>query len=388
MKNICKKATMFIISMILVSSSIAIADINNKQNVEPIDEYIVWDNDMDFDNLVAAIQPINPVNIDVYPADDFQLEAISYVTGVIWIGGFIDTEPEPLDWCIDIYLDEGTGELPGEEMLDSFCYSWEEINKTEINESVWLMEVELPYSVLVTTDKYWISIYAIGDSPPTTGWGYHFDTIKMSQAVFKSDYFGYSTWTLIEKFVDYPADLCFQIKSSGNYIIDVEKQVLDEDGEWQDCDTENEALDVKVCNEITFKIIIENKGDFPLNDIVVSDLMEDGLGYVSADPEPDDYNHEPPYHYFLWNFPGEFSPGETIEILITAHVEGPDCSINYNFVDAEGEDIDGNPFSDEDYCYIHAVKKSKTLSLPFINWLESHPRLFQFLQFFLQIFEI
>ena len=210
----------------------------------------------------------------------------------------------------------------------------------------------------------------------------------MKQAVFKSDFYGYTVWTPITKIVDYPADLCFQLISSGNYSIDVEKQVLDKDGEWQDCDTENEALDVKICNDIKFKIIIENTGDFPLNDIVVSDLMEDGLGYVSADPEPDDYNYDPPYHYFLWNFPGEFSPGETIEIEITAHVEGPDCSIDYNFVNAEGEDIEGNPFSDEDYCYIHAVKKSKILSLPFINWLEDHPKLFPLLQLVLQLFEM
>ena len=388
MKNIWKEATIFIISIILISSSVAIADITKKQNVGPIDEYIVWDNDMDFDNLAEAIEPINPINIDVYPADDFQLETPSYLTGIIWIGGFIFADPEPWDWCIDIYLDDGTGNFPGDEDVGSFCFGWDEINKTEISERIWEMEVELPYNILLTTEKYWISIYGIGDSTPTSVWGYHPDTILLSSAVFKSEYYGYSTWTPITKLVGNPADLCFQLISSGNFSIDVEKQVLDKDGEWQDCDTENEALDVKICNDITFKIIIENTGDFPLNDIIVSDLMEDGLGYVSADPGPDDYNYDPPYHYFLWNFPGEFSPGETIEIEITAHVEGPDCSIDYNFVNAEGEDIEGNPFSDEDYCYIHAVKKSKILSLPFINWLEDHPKLFPLLQLVLQLFEI
>jgi len=206
----------------------------------------------------------------------------------------------------------------------------------------------------------------------------------LQQAVFKSDYYGYPTWTFITKIVDYPADMCFQLISSGNHSIDVEKQVMDEDGEWQDCDTENEALDVKICNDITFRIVIENNGDFPLYDVVVSDLMEDGLGYVSADPEPDDYNYDPPYHYFLWNFPEEFLPGDKIEIEITAHVEGPDCNIDSNYVNAEGEQIDGLTISDEDYCYIHAVKKSKTLSLPFLNWLQSNPKLFLLLHLLLQ----
>jgi uncharacterized repeat protein (TIGR01451 family) len=246
------------------------------------------------------------------------------------------------------------------------------------------MEVELPYTVILSTDKYWISIYAIGDSPPTSGWGYHLHTIILREAVFKSDYYGYLTWTPIEKIVDYPADLCFQLISDGNHSIDVEKQVMDEDGEWQDCDTENEALDVKICNDITFRIVIENNGDFPLYDIVVLDIMEDALSYVSADPEPDNYWHEDPYFYFLWNFSGEFLPGDKIEIEITAHVDGPDCSIDYNYVKVEGEDINGFTLSDEDYCYIHAVKKSKTLSLPFLNWLQSHSKLFPLLQLLIQ----
>ena len=406
MKNLWIKVNILLITMVLVSSSIAIADINNLetkkssntnsiitrdiiiQNVGPIAEYIIWDNDMDLDDLVAAIKPQNPLNIDVYPADDFQLENNAYISGVNWIGGFLEPNPQSWDWCIDIYLDDGTGEMPGEEISESFCFSWEEINKEEITESVWKMGVELPYTILLTTGKYWISIYAIGDSPPTAGWGYHLDTIKLHQAVFKSDFYGYLTWTLVEKIIDNPADLCFQLISTGNYSIDVEKQVMDKNGEWQDCDTENEALDVKICNDITFRIVIENDGDFPLNDIAVYDLMEDGLSYVNANPEPDNYSYDPPYHYILWNILEEFLPGEKIVIEITAHVDGPDCSIDSNYVKIEAEDEYGSIFSDEDYCYVHAVKKSKTLNLPFLNWLQSHPKLFQLLQFLLHRIEI
>jgi uncharacterized repeat protein (TIGR01451 family) len=393
MKKLWKKATILLIAMVFISSSIAIADINNLETkISKVEnpvitlerDYIVWDNGMDYDSLVAAIEPQTSGNIDVYPADDFQFETPTYVNGVHWIGGYIDSSSEEWDWCIDIYFDDGTGESPGEEILDSFCYNWGDINKEEITEGIWEMWVELPYNILFSTDKYWISIYAIGDSPPTSGWGYHFDIILLKQAVFKSFYYGYPIWTQITKIVDYPADLCFQLISIGNHSIDVEKQVRDKDGEWHDCDTENEALDVNICNDITFRIIIENNGDFPLYDLVVSDVMEDGLDYVSADPEPDDYYHDPPYHYFLWNFPGELLPDEKIIIGIIAHVDGPDCSIDYNYVNGEIDDIYGNTISDEDYCYIHAVKKSKTLNNPFINWLQNHQNQFPLLQLLLQ----
>lgn len=397
MKKLLREATILLIVMVLVSSSISIADINKlesqkttviNQNVSPIVEHIAWDNGMDYDNLVAAIEPQTPISMDVYPADDFQFDTITYVTGVHWIGGYIDLNPEDWDWCIDIYFDDGTGEMPGEEILDSFCYSWEDINKEEIAENVWEMWVELPYSIILTTDKYWISIYAIGDSPPTSGWGYHLDTIKLKPAVFKSEYYGYPNWIVITRILNYPADLCFQLISTGNYSINVEKQVMDRDGEWQDCDTENEALDVNICNDITFRIVIENDGDFPLSHIVVYDLMEDGLSYISADPEPDEYTHEPPYHYMMWNILEELLPGETIVIEITAHVDGPDCSIDSNYVKIESEDEYGSIFSDEDYCYIHAVKKSKTLNLPILNWLKSNTKLFHLRQLLFQRYEI
>jgi uncharacterized repeat protein (TIGR01451 family) len=399
MKKIWIKATILLIAMVLVSSSIAIADINNLETQKSLDtnpiitsdiinknvgskgDNIVWDNGLDYDGFVAAVEPLTPGHIDVYPADDFEFETLTYVTGVRWIGGYIDANPETWDWCIVIYFDDGTGDFPGEEIIDSFCYSWEDINKEEIVSGIWEMWVELPYSIVFQTDKFWISIYAVGDSLPTSVWGYHFDTIILKQAVFKSDYYGYPNWIFITKMVDYPADMCYQLISSGNLSINVEKQVMDKNGEWHDGDTENEALDVVICNDITFKIVIENDGDFPLYDIVVSDVMEDGLSYVSADPEPDEYTYDPPYHYMWWNFSGELIPSETIEIEITAHVEGPECSTDYNYVQAESEEINGYTISDEDYCYVHSVEKSKSINTLFLNFLENH-------QFLLKIFQI
>jgi hypothetical protein len=122
MKQIWKEATIFLFTIILVTSSSAMAGVNNLETKKSSNtnsgskgDYIVWDNNMDYDNLVAAIEPQTPVNIDVYPADDFQFETLTYVTGVRWIGGYIDYNPETWNWCIDIYFDDGTGDFPGDE---------------------------------------------------------------------------------------------------------------------------------------------------------------------------------------------------------------------------------------------------------------------------------
>ena len=90
----------------------------------------------------------------------------------------------------------------------------------------------------------------------------------------------------------------------------------------------------------------------------------------------------------MCNILEELLPGETIVIEITAHVDGPDCSIDSNYVKIEREDEYGSIFSDEDYCYIHAVKKSKTLNLPILNWLQSNTKLFHLRQLLFQRYEI
>ena len=213
-----------------------------------------------------------------------------------------------------------------------------------------------------------------GKVPSMTG------IIKLNQANFKSLYYGYSNWILITKMIGYPADMCYQLTASYNQSIDVEKQVMDEDGEWHDCDTENEALDVIICNDITFRIIIQNNGGFPLYDIGAYDVLVDKLKYISADPEPDDFVYDPPYYYINWYFPGELMPDETIEIEITAHVEGPECSTEFNFVEVIGN-YSGLNFTDDDYCYVHAYEKSRVIKSPFLSFLENH-------QFLLKIFQI
>jgi hypothetical protein len=62
-----------------------------------------------------------------------------------------------------------------------------------------------------------------------------------------------------------------------NPSIDVEKYVRDKDGNWVDADTEYEALDVFICSELKFKIVVHNDGDCPLFYINIHDRMHESL---------------------------------------------------------------------------------------------------------------
>ena len=164
--------------------------------------------------------------------------------------------------------------------------------------------------------------------------------------------------------------------------IDVEKYVLGLDGKWVDADTENEALDLPICHDGQFKIVIKNTGECALINIVVKDIMHESLKYTGADPEPDNVVNTPPEWVMDWMFPGPLAPGDTIEIYVNFHVEGPECSVDYNHVLVEGfcEECPGDIVQDEDWCWVHAYKKSKDLNMPFLQFLQSHPNIFPLLQ--------
>jgi hypothetical protein len=164
--------------------------------------------------------------------------------------------------------------------------------------------------------------------------------------------------------------------------IDVEKYVLDLDGDWVDADTEDEALDLPICHDGQFKIVIKNTGECELINIIVKDIMHDSLKYLGADPEPDNFDYTAPEYYMDWFIPGPLPPGGVIEIFINFHVEGPECSNDYNHVLVEGfcEECPTEIVRDEDWCWVHAYKKSKSLENPFFRFLQSHPNMFPLLQ--------
>ena len=182
--------------------------------------------------------------------------------------------------------------------------------------------------------------------------------------------------------VDYNDDYLYKVALSVEPCepsVDVEKYVKDKDGNWIDADTESEAVDLKICNDAEFKIVITNTGDCPLVDIIVFDTMHDSLNFTSANPDPDDWWYEEPHYYMMWNI-STLDETEVVEILITAHVDGPDSSTDLNHVNVTGECIHGKPVWDEDSCYVHCSEKSREINTPFLNWLQSHPNMFPILQ--------
>ncbi len=163
---------------------------------------------------------------------------------------------------------------------------------------------------------------------------------------------------------DFINDTAFELTGGCNSSIDVEKYVWDPvTNTWIDADTEDEALDLPICTDAKFKIVIHNDGCYPIYDINVTDIMNDSLEFIIADPDPDGSEYYPPNYYIYWYFSGLLNVGETIAINITAHVVGPECSIDSNYVEVEASS-DSEPYtvSDEDYAYVHAFENDPPTS--------------------------
>jgi hypothetical protein len=114
------------------------------------------------------------------------------------------------------------------------------------------------------------------------------------------------------------------------------------------------------------------------------DQMHDSLEYISANPEPDNVAHDPPYYYLDWHFDGPLMPCEIIEIIITFHVVGEECSIDVNHVEVTAVCEHGITVSDADDAYVHCYKPSRSIDRPFLQLIEKYPNLFQLIQKLLQ----
>jgi uncharacterized repeat protein (TIGR01451 family) len=127
--------------------------------------------------------------------------------------------------------------------------------------------------------------------------------------------------------------------------IDVEKYVWDDIlGEWVDADTDLDALDINISEVAMFKITIQNTGFLVnLSDIYIYDLMDDSMDFVDADIMPDTITPTGGGTALEWFGLGPLSPGEWINITVWAHVVGPHCSIDENFVFVEGKWYYGAP---------------------------------------------
>jgi hypothetical protein len=172
--------------------------------------------------------------------------------------------------------------------------------------------------------------------------------------------------------------------------IDIEKYVKDPNagGAWTDADTVDEAVDIPICNDAKFKIVVHNNGDSSIININISDQMHDSLNYIFANPEPKKvwYDSAKSEWRMYWLFEGPLNPCETIEIYIEAEVEGPECSVDYNRAFVNGITLNGEKVQDIDYAYVHAYKKSKELKISFSEFLQAPPNILLILKLLLHSF--
>jgi hypothetical protein len=402
MKQILKGAVVLLIAITMVFSTVAIADTQTKETTIELNTThqgsgygalgpVVWDNGMEYDGLAAA-QDDQAYPFSCYEADDFHFDVDTEVMDVHWVGGYWAGDPAEFDWCISFYKDDGSGESPAgmpyePTFAGPYCYAWDEITKEELEPGYYSMSVDLPETLtFIGCEKYWISIWGVGVYPPQSGWGMHQDPVTLTGAVWGSDFFGFPFWTPGFDVQGYDHDMCFQL--TGPQVcepgVDLEKQVWDEkNGRWVDADTENTAFDVVICTDIQFKITIINTGNCPLFQLEILDKMHNSLKYLGADPEPDEYYFEDPFHIMKWHIP-QLLPGQEIVIYVNAHVEGPECSIDVNHAEVQCQCEHGTVVFDEDDCFIHAKEKAREFNSPILNFLENHPNMFPLLQLVLQ----
>lgn len=235
-KNILKITSVLLITTTMILSTIAVtantnddtqlillvspksSTVNKQVNLQILDGIVVWDNGMNYENLLAAQwDPNDP--LDAYPADDFHFEEDTEVCDVHWVGGYWgqNYQQGACKWCIAFYYDRGDGKAPGELVQDPHCYEWEEIEKVLIEDDgngiFYNLSVDLPHNKLFEgCKKYWISIWAEDcEIPPQAGWGIHQTPILLHEAVFKGIAYGYPEWTDTSSILGYPIDMCFQL---------------------------------------------------------------------------------------------------------------------------------------------------------------------------------
>jgi uncharacterized repeat protein (TIGR01451 family) len=113
--------------------------------------------------------------------------------------------------------------------------------------------------------------------------------------------------------------------------IDVEKYVWN-GFEWVDADTELDAIDVDISTVVPFLITIHNTGNRNLTNVEVYDFMDDSMEFEDSDHPPISVTPVPNGTVILWFFPGILEPCEWINITVFAHIVGPHCSIDENYV--------------------------------------------------------
>ena len=251
MKNrIVGEACIFLIALVLISSVVTAVTVDKENSkgdsleifspnhngiyIADIPDAIIWDNGMWYYTLFAAqLDDITPY--DGYPADDFQFEIDSRVSDVHWIGGYWGSnyQSAKFNWNIMFYKDRGDGNAPGTLIAGPFNYTQDECNPILVDDTgnsiYYKFSADLPDVLKFNaSEKYWISIIAVGQIFPQSGIGIHKNPTQLHQAVFKSQYFGFPDWNDTKNVLGYESDICFQltvIMDKNNPEIEITKPV-------------------------------------------------------------------------------------------------------------------------------------------------------------------
>ena len=169
-----------------------------------------------------------------------------------------------------------------------------------------------------------------------------------------------------------------EVYTKCNASVEIEKDVYVPEYGWRKANTKDKAADIPICTNTQFRIRVRNTGDCPISG-GVQDKMEDLLGYIKSDPEPDDFIHIPPFYWIIWVI-DNIDPGDLKEIIIDVHISGPECVITYNHAEANFTCACGNYVDDENYAYVHPYKKSKNLNTRLLDFIENHLYMFPILR--------
>jgi hypothetical protein len=349
---------------------------NNQKNTISInnDGNVLWDNGLHYHGYFPTQwDPLFP--FDCIMADDFLFEETTIITGVNWIGGYMNPANDgDFDWNITFYEDAGDGNKPGN-VLDKQIFTNEESHETYIefiedpedhrgDGYVYSYWVDLKKPITFSGgEKYWITIQGLGGFPPQSTWGSHAPIVNHN-FVIQSNYFEWPDWT--DYIVDWQIiyDTCFQLIGEGDEPV----PNLDGDGSLQFEDVPTGAL-------VNGTITIRNIGD-------IGSMLE---WEVQSVPEEWGENWK-----VRWLYDGEINPDEG-GFVGTTNLE--EIFIEVQTPDEKNSDFTGeiflvnvdNPGDTITISVVCNTPRGKILQMPLLRFLENYPALYSIISQLLQL---